>query len=240
MPGGRASVALLESGHPIATESATVAAEAFRTNWERFCAAERFLGPTPGHREAWAAGRGTYAVWAVRVEAEAVRRRVAAIQHTLPEGLRRIPRVDLHVTVWVGGFPTQGVPGRDDDIREEDLARQARDLAGCRGFRLQVGSANSFTTAPFLEVFDPDGGLAAVRSVLARGGPPELRFAPFLPHLTLATADRDVPVARVRPVLLPHRQLPMLEVGVRQIAQIRFDAVRPGAPLRTHCTVDLR
>lgn len=197
------------------------------------------LGPTPGHREAWAAGRTHYAVWGIRVSADPVCRRARTVQDALPAGVRPLDASDLHVTVWVGGFPTASAPSHDDDIAEAALERQAQVLAGCRSFRLHVGGTNSFTTAPFLEVTDPDGGLAALRAALGRAGPAELRFAPFLPHLTLGTATTNLPTARVRAALLPHRAAAPLEVGVCQVEQLRFDATRPGAPLKTHCSVDL-
>lgn len=212
---------------------------AFAATWQSFCAADRLLGPTPGHREAWAGGRRTYAVWGVRVSTEAVHRRVHAVQNSLPAGLRRLPLADLHVTIWVAGFPTDDHPTRNDDIREADLDAHAHALAGCGRFRLRIGAANSFTTAPFLEVFDPDGGLAAVRGALDRSGPRELRFAAFQPHLTLATATEDRPTAPLRDALLPHRLAPPLEVDVCRIDQLRFDATCPAASLQTHRSVDL-
>ena len=52
------------------------AGAAFAATWDAFCGAACMQGPTPGHREAWAAGRSTYAVWAIRVESEALHDRV--------------------------------------------------------------------------------------------------------------------------------------------------------------------
>ncbi len=213
---------------------------AFAETWDTFCGAPCMQGPTPGHREAWAAGRSTYAVWAVRVESEALHDRVTRIQSELGASLRPVPLEDLHVTTWVAGFPTAVAPVQDDDIPEEALERQAAAVQGLGPFRLRVGGANSFTTAPFLEVFDPEEGLLRLRQALTRCGPPELRFASYQPHITLATALDDVPTAPLREVLGAHRGLTALELPVEQLVQLRFDARLPGSPLHTHCTVPLR
>ena len=219
------------AGTPHATFSAT---------WKQFCAAPHMLGPTPGHRTHWAAGRATYAIWGIRVSEESVLERVAAIQSELGPRIRKTPLDELHITCWVAGFPTSTSRSHNDDIPEAALERQAAVLQNHRSFRLLVGGANSFTTAPFLEVFDPDGGLASLRQTLARCGPAELRFAPYQPHVTLGTASSDIPTASVRASLAAHRQLSAIELTVNRFEQLRFDALRPGASLHTHCMVSLR
>ena len=210
----------------------------FRATWQEFCAAPRLLGPTPGVREQWAAGRPHYAIWAVRIDDAEVTRRIANLQARLTAWTRPVDLADLHVTAWVAGFPSEN-PSLDDDIDVVDLDRQADALRGQGSFRLMIGSANSFTTAPFLEVIDLDGGLSRLRQVLDACGPPELRFAPYRPHVTIGTATADHPVAPVRACLEAHRHLPPIEVEVRGVEQVRFDASRPGARLHTHRTVVL-
>jgi len=210
----------------------------FRATWQQFCDAPQLLGPTPGVREQWASGRPHYAVWAIRIDDDAVTRRVATLQAQLAAWTRPVDLSDLHVTTWVAGFPS-GSPSRDDDIRDVDLDRQTNALHGQRAFRLAIGRANSFTTAPFLEVVDLDGGLERIRSVLAVCGPPELRFAPYRPHVTIGTATANHPVAPVRACLEAHRHLAPIEVEVRSLQQLRFDAAHPGARLHTHRTVAL-
>ena len=212
----------------------------FAATWSTFCAAPRMLGPTPGHRQEWAAGRTRYAVWGIRVRAEAVRERASALQGMLGPNIRKIPLEDLHITVWVAGFPTAAALVHSDDIPEAALEEQAAALQAHRSFRLVVGGSNSFRTAPFLEVFDLDGGLASLRQTLGRCGPPELRFAPYQPHITLGSASTDIPTASVRRVLSAHRELPVIELTVRCIEQLRFDALEPRAVLQTHNMVTLR
>ena len=212
----------------------------FAATWQTFCAAPRMLGPTSGHRAQWAAGRTTYAVWGIRVSAESVLERVAAVQQELGSGVRKMPLGELHITCWVAGFPTSVSPVHNDDIREAALERQAEALQDHRSFRLLVGGTNSFTTAPFLEVYDPDGGLASLRQTLARCGPNEVRFAPYQPHVTVGTARADIPTASVQACLAARRGLPAIELTVRCVEQLRFDACQPGAALHTHCMVSLQ
>ncbi len=216
----------------------TDADAAFQSTWLQFCAAPHLLGPSPGERARWAAGRPRYAVWAIRIEHEGVLGRIAMLQTQLAAWTRPIDLSDIHVTVWVAGFPC-AEPSLNDDIRAVDLDRQTDALQGEPSFRLSIGRANSFTTAPFLEVRDLDGGLDRIRSILAACGPPELRFAAYRPHVTIGTATASHPVPPVRACLEPHRQLASIEVGVRCIEQLRFDASQPGARLHTHRTVVL-
>lgn len=142
------------------------------------------MGPTPGAAESWRAGRERYAVWALRVSTPAVLARAAAIAERLGDAIVPVPAHDAHVTAWVCGFPT-AQPSRDDDVAEAVLAEQCRHMDGVGGTRLTVGAVNAFATCVFLEVEDPSGALADVRRKLSVPGAREIRFAPYLPHLTV-------------------------------------------------------
>lgn len=142
---------------------------------------------------------------------------------------------DLHVTLFVAGFPTDA-PEHDDDVGWSVLQRQ-RDRLRFPGFSIEVGAANSFSSAPFLEVWDVGGGIARVRSQLAGEGS-EQRFAAYQPHLTIGTYRRSEAAAPVRAVLQRWREAPRVQVGVSSVELVTFDATRAGSALETVFSVE--
>ncbi len=219
---------------------------AFAETWALLAAATEALGPSPGVREAWHRGRPRYAVWALRVTDEAVLERMNDVSLALsralgpaPDRLRPHPTTDAHVTVWVAGFPTDTSAlddALDDDVAWARLHAQAAEAAGSGPLSLTVGGANSFLSCAFLEVFDPAGDLARLR---ARLGPGELRFAPYLPHVTAALYGAGVRLDRVRAALLPLRLLPPLPLVVEALDLVTFRADVAGSSLETALRVPL-
>ena len=211
------------------------------STWQRFLDAGRTLGPSPGVREAWHQGRRSYAVWALllgddvaggqlRARADAVAAAVA------PLGVR--PVRELHVTVFVAGFPAL-VAARPDDVATVRLVRQlARARAAAGPLALDVGGASSFQTCAMLEVTPVGDTLARLRAALAAEAP-EVRFAPYQPHVTAAIYDHDGPAAPVAAALAPLRALPPLRVTPARLDLVVFDAARDGAPLVSVAAVDL-
>ncbi len=205
--------------------------------WSRFLAAPATLGPTPGAREAWHRGRRRYAVWVLRVDAPAVLARHAALADVLaPHGA--LPFADPHITVFVAGFPT-AVPLHDDDVAEDTLAEQVAALttAALPSPRLVVGGLNAFLSCAMLEVLDPHGDLDALRAPLA-GALREVRFAPYLPHLTVGPFGDTRPTGPIADVIRPYRVLPPLPLRPDAIELVTFDASAAG-PLATVARVGL-
>lgn len=211
----------------------------FERVWRELHEAPRTLGLDPGAREAWRRGRARYAVWVLRVRHPEVAARAAAVAETAHGWIEAIPERDLHITVWVAGFPCEA-PRLDDDVGWEGLARQREQLlAFSGGLRLQVGAANAFLSAVFLEVHDPLGDLARLRRALDVG-PRELRFAPYLPHVTVGVMPVSRPTAGLRERLAPCRALPPIEIAPEAIELVELDAAVSGAPLETRWSVPLR
>jgi hypothetical protein len=209
----------------------------FDAAWSHFLAAPTTLGPTPGAREEWHRGRPRYAVWVLRVGDPAVLARHAAmLDHLAPHGAR--PFTDPHVTLFVAGFPTPH-PHDDDDIALSTLDAQLAALraAGHRSPRLHVGGLNTFLSCPFLEVHDPHGDLDTLRGPLAQAHP-EVRFAPYLPHLTVGPFGDTRPTGPVAAAIAPFRTLAPLPLRPVAVELITFDAQEMGA-LTTLATVTL-
>lgn len=211
----------------------------FERVWRELHEAERTMGLDPGAREAWRRGRSRYAVWVLRVRAPAVAARVSAVAGAIEGWIQGISERDLHITVWVAGFPCEA-PRLDDDAAWEGLARQREQLlAFSGGLRLEVGAANAFLSAVFLEVRDPAGDLARLRQAMDVG-PRELRFGPYLPHVTVGVMPVSRPTAGLRERLAPFRGLPPIEIAPEAVELVELDAAVAGAPLETRWSVPLR
>ena len=204
---------------------------------------ERTLGLDPGERERWRRGRARYAVWVARVQDRAVLRRLAQVGEQLTQALGGsfVPMApaQAHITLFVAGFPAQQ-PALDDDVSYATLEAQAAAVARLRGgpLRVHVGGASGFLSCPLLEVVDGRGDLVRLRAALGAGAS-EVRFAPYLPHVTVGSLPESVPTDAVREALEPLRRLPPLRLRVDQVELVSFDAAVAGSPLVTEVAVPL-
>jgi hypothetical protein len=172
----------------------------FEETWARFVALERTLGPSGNALEEWRRGRDRYALWALRVTDAVVLARMAEIAQRLGPAVVPVKPRDAHVTAWVCGFPSPA-PSLDDDVAESTIAAQRAAVMSIAPVRLLVGAPNAFATCAFLEVRDPHGDLAALRVALAAPGANEVRFAPYLPHVTVGRFGDTRPVAPIAEAL---------------------------------------
>lgn len=198
------------------------------------------LGLDPGVREAWHRGRARYAVWLLRVREPAVWARAAEVAAAIGPTLRPQPASEMHITLFVCGFPTES-PRFDDDVGWDTLRAQRESLLAFSAAppRLAIGAANAFLSCPFLEVLDPAGDLARLRQALAPHAP-EIRFAPYLPHITVGLLPEAVPTSMVIQRLQPFRPLPEITLRPSAIELVEFDAARAGAPLMTRWSLPFR
>jgi 2'-5' RNA ligase len=223
--------------------------------WKRFGDAPSTLGPTPGVREAWHQGRQRYAVWVVRVCDQRIAARAAQIAMQLSDVASQVPVTQHHITLFVCGFPLKSeapVAARhtatgqvNDDVESRVLQGQVSALqqAAARSFDIQIGRVNAFLTAPFLEVHDPSSGISRLRATL--GGAlqnrtlREVRFTPFLPHLTIAHFAAGADPAELATRLLPYRELEPLSYRVHAVELVDFCAFTEHPPFRVLARVEL-
>lgn len=206
-------------------------------SWRAFQGAAATLGPDPGVRESWRRGRDRYAVWLLRVNDAAVRARVARVRAAFDGELVPVADEDLHITVWVAGFPTDR-PALDDDIDEGVLRRQADALRGAAEVRLAVGGLHPFLTCLVLRVDDSRGELGALHERLALG-PAELRFGPWLPHITVGRFPAARPTAELTARVGALRAQAALPICLREIERVDLDACHWDAPLRPRWRIPL-
>ena len=187
----------------------------------------------------WHRGRRHYAVWAVDIDTPEVRAVCAAAEAGLVpyllDGYRRQP----HITVALCGFPCPA-PGLTDDYGPQDLARH---LAGLRAaaigpFALRLGTLASFTSAPYLSVEDPQGGLPRLRRALAAHQRDD-GFA-YQAHVTVGLYGGRYPLASLLADAAAHPRPPTPTLEVSSLSLMAYEAALIGGPLHILGRFDLR
>ncbi|WP_267223261.1 2'-5' RNA ligase family protein [Dyella silvae] len=181
----------------------------------------------------WHRGRERYGVWMVPVDDAAllsyigdVRRQLADLLH--PDGQRQ-----PHLTVFVCGFHE---PQRvaDDDFPPERLQQQLALLKSGTGApcSLPLASPDSFASAAFIPVGDPQGRLAHWRRLLGQASE-EVRPSAYIPHITLGLYRRrvDAQVIRER---LGGIDAPAMPMAITQLHYATYDTRSQFGPLHSH------
>ena len=109
---------------------------------------------------------------------------------------------------------------------------------GLPKFRVQIAGANSFVSAPFLEVFCPDAELGKIRRCLLRTEN-EQRFSPYVPHITVGLYRQPSYTVDVADSLSPYRDLERLNHIVQSIDLVSLDGRNPVGELRVEDRVNL-
>ncbi len=184
----------------------------------------------------WHKGRLDYAVWLITADLAPVRERIAQVRAHLAPLLvpdNTPPRRQPHITVFVCGFIAPTVV-HDDDFTPTMRAAQRAALAAAAqgGFTLQIGGIDSFDSAVFLRVDDPQGGLAALRRALGQGMR-EIRQSAYVPHLTVGLYRAAFDTRMVADCLASWRPQPPIALRVECLALARYQAQVLGGALET-------
>lgn len=187
----------------------------------------------------WHLRRPRFALWAIDVDLpamrEIIRQSARALEGLLLEGWRRQP----HVTLCLCGFPAaSNLAAADWGLG--DLKRCLARLAeGARGpFPLRIGGLSSFTTAPFLEVRDPQGRLAGLRETLGLH-PQDLPAGEYVPHVTLGLYGGAWPCAGVASRMSALPSIPVLDLMVERLSLMSYECDQVSGPLTLHGEWDL-
>ena len=145
----------------------------------------------------WHRGRRRYAIWMIPIRCPRVLAHIDRVTASLAD-LLHPSRRQPHITLFVCGFEGESVM-HDDDFTAAQLERQLADLERLclPPCELRIGSPDSFASAAFLTVEDPQGHLPRWRETLAAGCT-EVRQAAYVPHLTLGLYRRAVRAGELR------------------------------------------
>jgi 2'-5' RNA ligase len=186
----------------------------------------------------WHRGRGDYAVWLIKLEADEIREKVKAAQRHLADFLLQPYQRQPHITLFVCGFLTEH-PQYEDDFSTEQFRAQAQLLKDAQlpAFPIEVGGLNSFASAPFLTVTDPQGGIDKVRAVFARTVE-EIARSEFTPHVTIGLYAGAYPseVVLQRMAAFPVNPL---RIEVKEITFATYQAREVGGMLKERESIGL-
>ena len=145
----------------------------------------------------WHHGRQDYSVWLIELGCAAVISKVHAAREHLSEFLIKPYRRQPHITIFVCGFLAE-TPRYDDDYSTQQFGRHTHLLreAAVKPFAVEIGGLSSFSSAPFLEVADLEGGLGRVRALLSSAGQ-EIGRSAYVPHITVGLYSGAFPGSAV-------------------------------------------
>lgn len=204
-----------------------------------FLAAGRTLANRRRDFVEWHRGRSPFALWAIDVDRPRLRERVAMAARALDGLLLADYRRQPHITLALCGFP-QTAPGADDEFGAAALAAQIDALraASVGAFDITIGGLSSFTSAPFLEVGDPDGGIARLRALLA-GSVFDLPAQAYVPHVTVGLYADAWPSAAVAARLAAGDGWPLWRERIARVSLMAYCPRAIGGELRRIAEVDL-
>lgn len=187
----------------------------------------------------WRKGRQRYAFWAVDIDHASLRAATAHLSHALDDCLLEEYRRQPHITLRICGFPA---PERmlDDDYTASDFARHIKALIRARiqPFRIAVAAPRTFPSAPYLSVEDRTGSLARIRHALPGKEPGAPDFL-FVPHVTVGLYRQRIPVEQVIRRMAACPGLSVIQLEVRHITLMTYDASVITGPLHSICAFDL-
>lgn len=146
----------------------------------------------------WHRGRPHYAVWMVEVQQPALLAYIQQLQEQLADLLHPPGARQPHLTLFVCGFPQANQRYADDftPARLDSQLQHLRPRAGSACV-LPLGAADSFASAAFIPVYDPQQRLANWRQALAAGSR-EIRQADYIAHITLGLYRQRIAAATLR------------------------------------------
>jgi 2'-5' RNA ligase len=211
--------------------------------WESFLrseATEDGRHDSPG----WRAHEGPYALCLVRVPASALNPGLGRLRLELSNlsGVRLHPDHFLHITLQELGFVVD-YPAKPDEISaarlEEFVQAAVEPIYLMRPFTIELGGANSFRDAVFLEV-RPGQQLRQLHERLFElAAIPHVPQFPYLPHCTLAHYDGSTSVQAAAAAIGPARNEVFGGIGVSEIEIVLLDPGEPYPVLETFAAIPL-
>jgi hypothetical protein len=186
----------------------------------------------------WHRGRKRYGVWMVPIDEEALLSYIEDARRSLADLLHPCSQRQPHLTVFVCGFHERQRVA-DDDFPPERLQQQRALLEGRIGSpcSLPLAAPDSFASAAFIPVGDPEGRLAHWRRLLGQVSA-EVRPSVYVPHITLGLYRRRVDAQVIRD-RLGAIDAPTMPMSVTQLHYATYDTRSQFGPLHSHHRLQL-
>ena len=184
--------------------------------WRQFCRASHVTPTNQYHWPDWHQGRERFCFWGLAIDEPDVVRHWQSLQNRLSPLLLPDYQREPHITLFAPGFWVAEAKAADE-VDEAMLAEQAEWIKAAitKPFTISTAGVGSFPAAPFIEIVDNDGGLAAIRAALLKKLPDD-RTVSYVPHLTLGLYHYRERTERVAEALqaLPASVLDITVTGV--------------------------
>jgi 2'-5' RNA ligase len=186
----------------------------------------------------WHRGRKEFTLWMIELEQDSVLQRVESVRKHLSGFLLTSYERQPHISLFVCGFLVE-VQRFDDDYAAHQLDAHCRLLADSkiRPFSIEISGLNSFASAPFLQVYDRDGGIERIRAVLSNTVT-EIERDTYTPHVTVGLYSHEFEGSVVLERIRTFAYEP-LRLSVDRIAFAAFDPWDIRGPLRSKRQVKL-
>lgn len=187
----------------------------------------------------WHDGRQMYCVWTLPVRDRLVLERLQAAQQHLSPWLHQDYCRQAHITLFVCGFDAL-VQHRDDDFtrQAQQLQCEALEMLAQASFSLQIGGLDSFASAPYLQVSDPEGVLAVLRERLETISS-EVRQAEYVPHLTVGLFQQALSWSQLQARVSSFNRAESLTLRVSELELSCYRASELFGPLARIASVPL-
>jgi hypothetical protein len=187
----------------------------------------------------WHRGRSLYGLWLVELASEELSKTVTAARDLLSPFLLASYNRQPHISLFICGFLSESARF-DDDYTPEQLLLHSTVLERktIKPFAIEVGGLNSFASAPYLEVRDPDGGIDRVRTALSCHGQ-EIGRSSFTPHVTVGLYSAAFPGTLVMEKIKSFQTKSVRSV-VNCITFATYEAQTIAGPLKYEQHIDLR
>jgi 2'-5' RNA ligase len=205
--------------------------EAFPKVWESFCELD-MLADGRHDTPAWRSHAGAFAVCIIRVPAAALAPELAELRRelaTLPE-IRLHPDHFLHISLQELGFVTDRPRQRDElsPAELEEFVSLAANPVGERSpFTVELGGANSFHDAPFLEVHDDEHSSRLHQRLYEISAAQRAPRFPYLPHVTIGHYTAATPAAAAIEVLAGWRNA---KFGAFEVTEVEIVTLATNEP----------
>lgn len=179
----------------------------------------------------WHLGRPHYLLWALDVDVDPVRQRVAAAQQHLSARLLAGYLRQPHITISLCGFPS-AAPCHLDDFGAETLQQQIDALHRLRPepFAIEIGALDGFSSAPYLSVSDSDGHIERLRASLDLC-PHPLARNDYRPHVTIGLYADAWPLEEIEAEMARFAPGEPLQLDISRISLLAYASKEIGGTL---------